>query len=328
MPDAPFFEAQLLPCDDPRFPFAHASTIAANMNGDLKVAWYGGSREKANDVAILSSRLPRAHRHWAPARIADDTPGRSEGNPVLFQDPYGTHWLFWAVMMGDGWDSCIIRAKVSGDGGHSYDSPFTLQDTPGWLPRNKPVILRDDTVLLPMYDERDWHSFMLASTDAAHWEPRGEIRSDFGVIQPTVVELSDGTLLAYLRRGQRDPERRLWQSVSEDGGFTWTPAERTALPNPNSAADMVRLANGHLVLAFNNSPTDRTPLSLALSLDEGRSWRYVRNLEEGRGEYSYPAVIQTADGRIHVTYTFERRKIKHVALEEEWIRQGRPLPAR
>src|SRR5436309_1641032 len=123
MPDAPYFEAQILPCDDPRFPSAHASTIVENMSADLKVAWYGGSREKAPDVAIVSSRLPRLYHHWAPARVLDDTPGRAEGNPVLFQDLYGTHWLVWAVMMGDGWDSCILRAKVSGDGGHSYDAP-------------------------------------------------------------------------------------------------------------------------------------------------------------------------------------------------------------
>ncbi len=321
------YESRIIRCDNPRFPSCHASTLVETLDGDILCVWYAGSKEGAPDVALLGARLGPQSREWTTPRIVHDTPGRCDGNPVLFSSPFGSLWLFWAVMTGQGWDTCILRAKISGETGHSWDPPVTIQETPGWMVRNKPVTLRNGEMILPLYDERDWHSFMLASIDAAHWEPRGDIRTQTGCIQPSLVERSAGSLLCLMRRGPQDPERRLWQSASYDGGRTWTAPERAPLPNPNSAAEMVRLASGHLALAFNNSPDERTPLSLALSLDDGRNWRYVRNLEEEPDEYSYPAIIQARDGRIHVTYTWKRQQIKHVTVDEEWIREGgSPFP--
>src|SRR5262249_46383508 len=116
--------------------------------------------------------------------------------------------------------------------------------------------------------------------------------------------------------------RRLWRAVSRDRGFSWSHPERDRLPNPGTPVEAVRLHNGHLVLAFNNSPTDRSPLSLALSPDEGRNWRQARDLESAPGEYTHPSILQTEDGAIHITYTYQHRAIKHVTVNEEWIRAG------
>src|SRR5262249_44102038 len=138
MPDA-FFASRFIPCDDPRFPSSHAATIAETMDGDLVAAWYAGSREGAPDVAILSSRLRRGGRLWPPPRVIVDTPGRSEGNPVVFRDIYGTLWLFWVTMTGEGWESCIVRAIASCDSGHSWDIPRMIQETPGWMTRHKAI---------------------------------------------------------------------------------------------------------------------------------------------------------------------------------------------
>ena len=82
---------------------------------------------------------------------------------------------------------------------------------------------------------------------------------------------------------------------------------------------MTHLRNGHLVLVFNDSEADRTPLSISRSLDEGRTWETPLKLESNPGEYSYPCVIQTTDSRIHITYTFRRYAIKHVELDENWL---------
>jgi predicted neuraminidase len=321
------FESRFIRCDDPRFTSCHASTVVEALDGDLIAAWHAGSPEKAKDTAILYSRLRRGGRHWSTPTVLVDTPDRAEGNPVLFLDNYGTLWLFWVTMLGDDWDSCIVRARTSSENGHSWDPPITLQESPGWMTRHKPVRLRSGDVSLPLYDERDLHSFLLLTSDCAHWEARGEIRSEFGVTEPSLAVLGDGSLLTFLRPGERDPQRRLWSSVSQDAGRTWSRPVRTSLPNSISGADVVRLDNGHLVLAFNNSTTERTPLCLAVSLDEGRTWRYVRELEIGPGEFSYPAVIGTTDGDIQVTYTWKRDQIKHVSLNEEWIREeGVPFP--
>lgn len=109
------------------------------------------------------------------------------------------------------------------------------------------------------------------------------------------------------------------QSESSDGGLSWNPAAPTELRNPDAGIAMTRLRNGHLVLVFNDSETARTPLSIARSLDEAKTWESPLILESNPGEYSYPCVIQDSSGRLHITYTFRRYSIKHVELDENWL---------
>lgn len=118
------------------------------------------------------------------------------------------------------------------------------------------------------------------------------------------------------------PPANLWRSRSSDYGRTWSPPEQTDLPNPNAGTDLVGLASGRIALVYNDSPKERTPLTVALSDDGGESFPAKRDLEDAPGEYSYPAVIQARDGRIHVTYTYRRETIKHVSVTEDWVLAG------
>ena len=102
---------------------------------------------------------------------------------------------------------------------------------------------------------------------------------------------------------------------SDDYGRTWSPARRTEVPNPNSGLDAVRLADGRIVLACNPTREGRTPLSLLVSEDNGETWPWRRDVETGPGEYSYPSIIQAADGRVHVVYTYRRVQIRHLAVD-------------
>ena len=88
----------------------------------------------------------------------------------------------------------------------------------------------------------------------------------------------------------------------------------TSLPNPNAGTDAVTLQDGRQLLVFNNTKTGRSPLNLAVSAD-GRQWRDLLVLEIENGEYSYPAIIQTSDGTVHITYTYLRQTIKHVVVD-------------
>ena len=251
MPAEPHYEARLIEFDDPRFPFCHAATAVELPQGDLLAAWYAGSREGARDVAILAARLPAGARHWSRPFVVADTLDRSDGNPVLFVDPVGTVVLFYVTMLGDGWDTCQVKYKTSSDYGHAWDIERILRREPGWMVRNKPIRLPNGDLALPMYDERDWHSFVLLSEDGGRsWFPGGPIRAEHGAIQPTLALRRDGSVVAYLRRGPGDPECRLWQAISRDDCRTWEAPTRTALPNPNASVDVVRLANGHFVLAL------------------------------------------------------------------------------
>jgi predicted neuraminidase len=136
-------------------------------------------------------------------------------------------------------------------------------------------------------------------------------RHAFKAIQPTVLAWPDGSRLQLLCRTRSGVVGECW---SDDGGGTWTPMRPTALPNPDSGIDAVMLRDGRALLVYNHSATGRSPLNLALSAD-GVTWRPAGVLEDGPGEFSYPAVIEGADGRVHITYTWNRLRIRHVVLE-------------
>ena len=134
------------------------------------------------------------------------------------------------------------------------------------------------------------------------------------------MALTDEHLICYCRRGGDYKPRQdgyLVRSESRDGGRTWSAGIDSSFPNPNAAADFLRLANGHLLLIYNDSMNRRTPLTAALSLDGDKSYSKRRNLAEGPGDFAYPYAIQTRDGKIHVVYTSEQRTvINHAAFEE------------
>jgi len=108
--------------------------------------------------------------------------------------------------------------------------------------------------------------------------------------------------------------------TAHDRGQTWAPATATGLKNPNSGIDLLRTATGNLVLAFNDSYDLRTPLNLALSADEGKTWPYQKAVESRAGNFAYPWLIQTRAGLLHLTYSFNYQTITHVVCDEAWIR--------
>jgi len=314
-------------------PFNHAPTLVELPGRDLLAAWYGGSYEGARDVVVLSSRFERISNAWKEPSVLVDTPDRSDGNPVLFVDRYENVWLFYVTMEGNWWDSCVIKYVKSEDGGFTWSSPTILRSEWGWMTRNKPLTLRNGYILLPIYDEDRWRSMvMISEDDGETWTRYGDIKTDQGVIQPTVVQLRDGSLLMYMRTGGKGGY--IWKSASTDNGRTWTAACKTQLRNPNSSIEMVKTSDRNIVLAFNDSSAGRSPLNVALSTNDGCTWPFKKSLEIGQGEFSYPSVIQSRDGNIHVVYThrrgeigqFDRRfhahraNIKHVTLNEAWIK--------
>jgi predicted neuraminidase len=325
-PGQPYFRAELIfaPGSIPKRPSCHASTLAELPDGELLAAWFAGSEEGAADTAELGARLAPGAHGWSKPAVLVDTPGKSDGNSVLHVDRKGRIWIFYVTKERDRepqWAQCRVKCRISTDGGYGFGPEHILREELGWMVRNKPLYLTHGDLLLPVYDERNWTSLMLLSADDGEtWNASAPLVGRGGNIQPTVVQLADGSLLAFMRSGS--PSHRLWRSTSRDNGRRWTPPVETVLPNPNSACDMVRLSDGHLVLVFNNSPSRRSPLTVALSTDEGRTWPRTRNLEIGAGEFSYPAVIQARDGLIHVTYTYQRKSIKHAVFNEAWITAG------
>lgn len=318
------FSSELIFESIPGYPVHHCSSITEAPNGDLLVTWYGGSYESADDQVLFLSRRKKGLRVWSKPEILVTSPGKPPGNAILFSDKRNRVWLVWGRMdgtqpmsRGTGWDACQLFYRTSSDSGATWsaDKPF-YHDTLGWLPRNLPIFLSDGTLIVPISDERNGHgvdlSFFLASKDNGEtWTQSGIMR---GGEQPTFIERSDGTLLAYLRAYPN-----IKASQSHDHGKTWSTPEPTQWKNPDSGISMRRLKNGHVLLVFNNQDNARSPLHITRSLDEGRTWSKPLELEPNPGEYSYPSVLQTSDGKIHIIYTFRRYSIKHVELNEGWL---------
>jgi predicted neuraminidase len=297
-------------------PFAscHASTLVETEPNRFLAAWFGGKDEGAADVKIWSSRFDG--KKWSAVAVIAEEPGFPCWNPVLFKSKSGTVFLFYkAGPKPTSWSGYVRR---SADLGQTWEA---VEQLPAGLLgpiKNKPIQLVSGLILAPTSVEshRAWACWVERSADDGKtWKRFGPIAvpgHPYGIIQPTLFERRDGSILALCRsRGLGV----IVQAESRDHGETWTAATKTELPNPGSGIDGVRTTQGGFYLVYNHSKQHRTPLNLARSNDEGKSWKDVATLEEQPGEYSYPAIIQGSDGRLHVTYTYQRRHIKYLTFD-------------
>ena len=319
--------------ETPTGPYKHPASITELDNGDLYLVYYGGGGEYAAGTAVYGSRLPRGAAKWEAPRMVAQDPFRSAGNPVIWQGPDGLVWLFYVVRFGETWSDSRIQVKISRDGARSFSDASLLTLEAGMMVRGRPIVLSDGDYLLPIYHETG-HDTEFVGPDSTslflryevrnrQWRQTGRIRSAYGNIQPAVVELAPGHLLAFCRRGGGyGPASRgyIIRAESRDGGWTWSEGAETEFPNPNAAIDLIKLRSGRLLLIYNPSMSERTPLTVALSEDQGKTFPYRKNLAEGRNSFAYPYAIQTRDGKIHVVYTSHGRQVINRAIfSEEWI---------
>jgi predicted neuraminidase len=193
----------------------------------------------------------------------------------------------------------------------------------GWQPRCKPTILPSGRIVLPLYTDTFSLSIMAISDDGGKTWFASEPLLGFGAIQPAVLRRDNGELVAYMR--ENGVEQRIRAATSRDDGLTWSQVSATELPNPGSGLDGVRLENGHWLLVYNDTTDGRNSLAVAISDDEGRTWKWKRHLEnESQGSYHYPAVTQGRDGTIHAVYSYfvdGGKSMKHAAFNEAWVRE-------
>jgi predicted neuraminidase len=316
--------------------YKHPACLTELQNGDLYLVYYGGAGEYAIETAVFGSRLKKGAAAWsAPQAIARD-PFRSLGNGVVWQAPDGVVWLFYVIRFGATWSTSRIQAKISRDNAETWSDAFMISLDAGMMVRNRPIVLAGGDYLLPVYHETGHDTEMVGPDSTSlflrydhktkQWTPTGHIKSRTGNIQPAVVELTPGHLIAYCRRGgdyKPTKEGFIVRAESRDGGATWSEGRNSAFPNPNSAVEFLKLKSGALLLVYNDSMTSRTPLTAALSTDGDKSYPHRRNIAEGRNSFAYPIGFQAADGRIHIVYTSDQRSvINHALFDEAWV-QGK-----
>jgi predicted neuraminidase len=314
--------------------YKHPASITELTNGDLYLAYYGGSGEYATDTAVYGARLPAGQKEWTRPVVIADTPFRTDGNAVVWQGPEGLVWLFYLTRYGATWSDSRIKFKISRDGAQTWSDSDMLGFEKGTMVRAAPIVLMNGDYLLPIYHETgndrenvgaDTTSlFFRRNSKTGEWTESNRVKSRIGNLQPSVVQITDDYLVAYSRRGggyEGQKDGWLVRSESRDGGHTWSEGKDSPFPNPNSSTDFIKLQNGHLLLVYNDSQRDRMPLTVSISTDNDKTYPYKRNIvDQKKDTAAYPFAIQTKDGRIHIVYTSESRTvINHAVFDEKAI---------
>ena len=250
--------------------------------------------------------------HWDWQDIILMKPGKEFEERVKEQfDNYGRQDLVWAEYALPYEEMLIEAAK----------DPKKRET--GWMTRTHPTTLENGKILLPLYsDGFNFGLIAISEDDGKTWKSSLPIIGR-GLNQPSLIERKDGSIDAYMRDDGDEPGRILI-SHSKDQGFSWTYGEKSEIPNPGASLEVIKLKSEKWLMVYNDVDDGRYSLAVAISDNEGASWKWKKNLEDSKtGSFSYPSVIQDKVGKIHITYTYrlseDQKSIKHISFSEEWI---------
>ena len=325
----PFFQESFIFKGSALIPECYHPTLTCLPDGSLACAWATGSGPLALDTSIKISYKAVGENQWIPPVTAADEVGYPDNHPVLTQLPGGKLRLLYGTYYrekrkappGADLASWHLKYRDSADNGHSWGGEFFLVPESDWVPGGRVINLASGDLILPATDTRGLVSLFLLSEDKGdYWKDLARTADSSGLIDPSVVELKTGHLVAMLRPYEKGNRKHvLWRTESNDNGRTWSEPYPTELLNPGGPTELLKLANGHLVLAYNDHELWLTPLTLALSTDGGKSWPFKRNLETGKWDIRDPSLAQTNDGHIHVVYVSRNIYLKHLEVTESWI---------
>ncbi|MSR28712.1 MAG: hypothetical protein EXS03_03945 [Phycisphaerales bacterium] len=317
-------------------PSAHASSIAILGSGSLRIAWFGGAREGSSDVAIWMAEVDPVSStvgaHW-PALGRETLAAsvhrvvRMVGNPVVWAD--GDDRLnLWVVSVSyGGWSGSSVNWLQSGDGGRTWSGARRLVMSPlfnlSTLVRSQPVAMTDGSVGLGAYHEfiHKWGLWVRVGVDGRVLDTR-TMRPDTGNwLQPSIAPLSSARAVAALRC-TTSSIGAVGLVRTADGGESWDSEGSTTIPNPNSGLALIRLADGSLLIAANPLPTGRSTLQLFRSHDKGATWAPSRVIDTSANpadEFSYPCLVESRSGTIHLSYTRLRKGIRLLSFGRAWL---------
>jgi predicted neuraminidase len=223
--------------------------------------------------------------------------------------------------MSESWKESILCLSSSEDGGQTWSHPSILLPQIGFMGKTQPIQLQAGKIIIPIYNEEQFCPFVMILNDMENLQNQKIVAETMArgiALQPVVTELESDKLLMLCRTNKG----KIWGSYSYNGGLSWSILSPTLIPNPNSAIDLITTNTDELILAFNHSETNRYSLSVSLSMDKGKSWSFLQDLERGEGEYSYPCLMEDHQGLIHIVYTESRYRIMHIQFDLDWLKQG------
>lgn len=308
---------------DPKnlYGFNHATSVITLPDGRLLAAWFSGPFEAAVNQVILGSFSSDGGRTWSRAKVLQNTPTKSDFDPAFIRDGRRT-WFFYSVGRWNrypvvrnqkeevGEASYKTYYRYSDDSGRTWSEPTMVLEKIGMGCRSNGIKLSSGELILPIHGYLSGIGGVLKSSDGGKtWRRFGEIKTSTVAVEPSIAELPSGDLMMVLRT--RDGF--LWQTFSRDKGETWTEAEKTDIVAAASSHNLLRLRDGRIVLTHNESkPPLRTPLTLRVSSDGGKTWGTPVKIAEitvpgkddpfwGR-QVSYPSATQLEDGTVVVVW--------------------------
>lgn len=334
-PGSAFFRTEVI---NPTSPHAksHSATLAELSDGTLLAAWYAGSGEGAADVAIYVARREPGSSWSEPApvitreQVTRDLRRNvvSLGNPLLLAGGSDKAGLLFVSIAAGRWSGSSMNLVWSEDGGKSWGVPRNLTMNPlanlSSLPRNPPAPLVGGGWAVPVYEEflGKFPEILWVQPREGGWSAAvSRVEGGVYILQSSLVPLTERRAASFFRDFR--PARWMSAAWSEDAGRTWSKPATTELYNRDSGQCVIRLSDGTLLCAYNDvSPGKRENLRLALSADEGRTWRTIATVAEERGqEFSYPYLIRSADGNIRMVYSARQTQIVYAEFNEAWVRQ-------
>jgi len=329
----PLFAREEINPDSPEAK-AHSATLVETSDGTLLAAWYAGSGEGAPDVTIQMSERGSDGK-WSAPRVIFDRASVSAlmrrhvlslGNPVLLPGEDGRVGLLFVSISAGRWSGSSMNLSWSYDNGRTWSAPEKLTLNPmanlSALPRNPPSPLVGGGWAVPVYEEfigRFPEVLWLRPRETARTAATSRMDDGMSVFQPSVAPLSTRRALALYREG--GGVGRAFLARSEDYGRSWSAGEASVLPNVDSGVCMLRLPDGRLLCAINDSASRRREnLRLALSDDEGKSWRIIATLVEEAGQsFAYPYMILGRDGCVRMLYSAYGTRIVYTEFNIAWI---------
>ena len=290
--------------------FCHAATIVEHKDNQLVCAWFAGKHEGHRESAIHMSYYP----DWSKKTVViseQQTQKTPCWNPVLFCYQQNILLFYKLGIMPSRWHGVLT---TSNDEGKNWSRPHNLPDGYIGPVKNKPILVNNDIILCGSSVESPAWQVHMEFLQKDTWSKTPPINDpSLFLIQPAIVQCTSGKILALFRSAHGF----IYASHSFDNGVSWSPPIPTKLPNPNSGIDAVHLNNGKILVVYNHSSQYRYPLNLAISYDEGISWKNILELESSPDKvgYSYPSIIQTTDRKIHIVYSWKCKKINHITFD-------------
>jgi len=312
------WEQPFIMADTPNLPDCNP-VLFMNENDELMLFWIAvranGWENSVLRYKISSDYLNSGVPNWKWQDIIILKPGEQfhqtikEGFEANYTDPA---WSEYALP----YEQLIAEAALDKE-----------KRQKGWMTRIHPIKLSTGRILLPLYSDGYNISLIGISDDNGHTWTSSKPIVGFGPVQPALLERDNGSIVAYMRDNGGAPYRTL-MSESDDQGVSWTFATDTDILNPGSSIDAIELKNGHWAMIYNDTEESRSSWAVSLSKDEGKTWKWTRHIgisPDKSESYSYPSMIQTKDGMIHVSYSYrnkEGKTILHATFNERWIKKG------